>query len=147
MKNFFVPLLLAIALLLPTTITEAADVPDFRSVAGNSVSRGDWRQDSSYYAYVYGSNTLNDNFIERYINLLQQKYPFKLINHDYNDWRSLSGQYLDIWTFRYTGSKRVSSPFLDGRGQFEIWRYKYFSEGRTSFSIKVADGLTYGGNS
>lgn len=41
MKKFLVPVLFAFAILIPTAQVSAADVPDFRQVAGNYVTDGE----------------------------------------------------------------------------------------------------------
>lgn len=128
-------MLLAFAILIPATQVAAADVPDFRQVAGNYVTDGErvHAKKKGYYIYAYQCSVdLRENFAEQYINLLQRN-GLTLINHEANDWRRTSAQYLDKWIFNCRG-RRV-----------EFWRYKYFDQGRTSFSVRVAEGLSYGG--
>lgn len=134
MKKFLIPLVMAFALVLPTIAAEAADVPDFRQVAGNYVTDGERvNSKKGYRIYAYScSVNLRENFAEQYINLLQLN-GLTLVGHEAKDWRKTSAQYLDKWYFNCRGQR------------VEFWRYKYFNEGRTSFSVRVANGLTYAG--
>ena len=136
-KVFTMPLLLMAIFVISsisTTVAEAADVPDFRQVAGNYVRDGERVQSrKGYRVYAYECSVdLRENFAEQYINLLRQN-GLALVGHEANDWRRTSAQYLDKWFFRCKGLT------------VEFWRYKYFGEGRTSFSVRIANGLTYGG--
>ena len=134
MKKVFMICLLAFAVMIPTAIASAADVPDFRQVAGNYVRDGERVQTKKgYRVYAYECSVdLNENFAEQYVQLLSQS-GLSYAGHEANDWRRTSAQYLDKWYF-YCRGQRV-----------EFWRYKYFNEGRTSFSVRISNGLSYGG--
>ena len=136
MKKILLSFLLAFAftIFIPTSQTLAADVPDFRQVAGNYVTNGE-RVNSRKGYRIYGYNcpiNLNENFAEQYIYLLGQ-YGIVCIGHTANDFRRSSAQYIDKWFFNCRGLP------------MEVWRYKYFNEGRTSFSIRISNGLSYAG--
>ena len=126
--------MLAFAILIPSLQAQAADVPDFRQVAGNYVTDGE-RVNSrkGYYVYAYDcSLDLNQNFAAQYINLLRRS-GCSLVGHEAKDFRRTSAQYVDKWYFRC-------------RGQVvEFWQYQYFDQGRISFSVRVGHGLTYAG--
>lgn len=136
-RSFFglLAVMFAIALILPMANTYAADVPDFRRVAGDVVNDGE-RVNSNkgyrVYAYECAVNQY-DYFGEQYVNLLRQR-GLSYRGHDVKDFtRSSSAMYIDKW-------------FFSCRGQnVEFWRVKYYGEGRTSFSVRVANGLSYEG--
>ena len=135
MKKFLLPLLLALAILIPSVQAQAADVPDFRQVAGNYVTDGERvnARKKGYYVYAYNCPLdLRQNFAEQYINLLIRN-GCSFVGHEANDWRRTSAQYLDKWYFRCRGQA------------VEFWQYQYFDQGRISFSVRVGHGLTYAG--
>ena len=152
MKKFFVPLLLAMLMLLPMAISEAADVPDFRTVAGNHVT-DDERVASKkgYNLYSYECDPdLKENFAERYVNLLLKNYPFHLVDHHTNEY-PLSQYYIETWIFRYDGSKKISAFKMSNKGKdyychLELNKYRHIDEETKSFAIRIANGLTYAGN-
>lgn len=138
MKRLFLGLLVvmfAVALVLPMAHAYAADVPDFRRVAGDVVRDGERvnsRKGYRVYAYECAVNQY-DYFGEQYVNLLGQS-GLSYRGHDAKDFtRSSSAMYVDKW-------------FFSCRGQsVEFWRVKYYGEGRTSFSVRVSNGLSYDG--
>lgn len=136
MKKIFSMLVIAVALsiIIPTTYAFAADVPDFRRVAGNVVRDGE-RVNSkinSVYAYECAVNQY-DYFGDQYVSLLRQS-GLSYMGHDAKDFtRTSSAMYIDKWYFSCRGQR------------VEFWRVKYYGEGRTSFSVRVANGLTYEG--
>lgn len=134
MKKILLPILLAFAILTPTAQVSAADVPDFRQIAGNYVTDGErLHAKKGYYIYAYSCSVdLRPNFAEQYINLLRRS-GLTYIGHDYKDFRRTSAQTIEKWFFSCRG-RRV-----------EFWQYNRFNEGRISFSVRVADGLTYAG--
>ena len=133
MKKFFIPLLLVLAILIPTAIVEAADVPSFSRVAGSYVPfklREENRKNGRRTYYYECSVDLRENFATQYINLLRRS-GLNYIGHEAKDWRRTSAQYLDKW-------------ILSCRGQrVEVWQFRYFAQGRMTFSVKVPYGLTY----
>ena len=135
MKKFLLPLLLALVILMPMTALEAADVPSFSRVAGNYVPfklKEDNRKRGHRTYYYECSVDLRENFAAQYINLLKQN-GFSYAGHKANDWRRSSARYLDEYYLNYRGYR------------VELWQYRYFGEGRMTFSIKVPYGLTYEG--
>ncbi len=136
MKKLYVSILVVLAIVasIPLTHATAADVPDFRRVAGDYVTDGE-RVNSrkGYRVYAYDcSLDIRENFAEEYCNLLLQS-GLSYNGHEAKDFRKTSAQYIDKWFFSYRGYP------------VEFWAYRYFSEGRTSFSVRVANGLTYEG--
>ena len=155
MKKFLVPLLLALALLLPTAISEAADVPDFRSVAGNNVTfTGKEVTGSGYVVYGYDCSVdMNENFAEQYMRSLMNNYPFYYSDHFLNDYRKTSAELFENWIFGYSGSKNISTFAMKDhktktvyRAHLVVRRHPNWQNGITHFAIYIANGLTYGGD-
>lgn len=136
MTKIFLPILLAFAIIIPTVQAQAADVPSFSRVAGNYVPfklKENWRKGSGRTYYYECSVNLRENFAAQYINLLKNN-GFTFIGHKASDWRRTSAQYLDEYYLSYRGTR------------VEIWQFRYFDEGRMTFSIKVPYGLSYEGD-
>ena len=126
------------ALLIPTaTVAEAGDIPEFLQVlpAARNYARytgvEDHHKGRRWYHYEWNVN-LRENFGEQYVQILKRN-GCTVVDHRVDDWRRVNAQYIDVWILRFRGQK------------FEVWRYKYFNEGRTSFSVVVPYSLTYGG--
>ena len=135
MKKFLFSFLLAFTLIIPTTQAALEDVPDFREVAGYDVTDGE-RVHSRKGFYVYAYNCPiddDDNFAAEYVEYLTE-WGLTPIGHDYKDFRRTSAQTVEKWFFSCRGLR------------VEFWQYNYYNEGRISFSVRVADGLTYGGD-
>ena len=133
MKNFLVICMLAVAILIPTAIVEAADVPSFSRVAGNYVpfkTKEIWRSKKGRTYYYECSVDLRENFVTQYIDLLK-RYGITYTGHEYKDFRKTSAQYVDKWYFNCRGQR------------LEVWQYRYFAEGRMTFSVKLPYGITY----
>ena len=137
MKKIFLLLLAVVALsvILPMTYAFAADVPDFRRVAGNYVTDGERvnsRKGYRVYAYECAVNQY-DYLGDQYVQLLLES-GLSYMGHEPKDFtRSSSAMYIDKWFFNCRGQR------------VEFWRVKYYGEGRTSFSVRVANGLSYEG--
>ena len=136
MKKYGILLLLVaiFSAFVPLSHADTADVPDFRRVAGNYVTDGE-RVNSrkGYRVYAYDcSLDIRENFAEEYCNLLLQS-GLIYNGHEAKDFRRTSAHYIDKWFFSYRGYP------------VEFWAYRYFDEGRTSFSVRVSNGLTYEG--
>lgn len=137
MKKLLLIWVAAFFILIITSMTyaTAADVPDFRRVAGDVVTDGERvnsKKGYRVYAYECAVNQY-DYFADQYVQLLGQ-FGLYYMGHDYKDFsRSSSAMYIDKWYFSCRGQ------------QVEFWRTKYYGEGRTSFSVRVANGLTYEG--
>ena len=138
MKKLFLGLfavIFSVVVILPMAHAYAADVPVFRRVAGDIVSDGERvnsRKGYRVYAYECAVNQY-DYFGNQYVNLLGQS-GLSYMGHEAKDFtRSSSAMYIDKWFFSCRGQR------------VEFWRVKYFGEGRTSFSVRVANGLTYEG--
>lgn len=138
MKKFLLPMLLTFAVLISAVQVQAygiADVPDFREVAGNDVTDGE-RVNSrkGYRVYAYSCPIDDDDdFAAEYVEYLID-WGLTQIGHEYKDYRRTSAQSVEKWFFTCDGQR------------VEFWQYNYYSEGRISFSVRVANGLTYGGN-
>ena len=133
MKKFLIPFIVTFAIFISTAIVEAADVPSFSRIAGNYVpfkTKEIWKGNGGRTYYYECSVDLRENFATQYINLLRRR-GLNYIGHEAKDWRRTSAKYLDKWA-------------LSCRGQrVEVWQFRYFDEGRMTFSVKVPYGLTY----
>ena len=139
MKKFLLPLMLAFAILIPTIQVSAADVPNFRRVAGDSVRGGKSSNEKGYHIYSYTPRlplTYNGGFVDEYINLLKEN-GLTLIDHSENVFRSPNygggSVYYNYWFFDCRGY----------RVTFKLVRGFDTPDGYTTFSVKVANELTY----
>lgn len=137
MKKFLLPLILVLAILIPMAQVSAADITEFlqavptaRNYARYTGTENNRKECLNIYRYEWNSN-LRENFGEQYVQFLTRN-GCSIVDHRVNDWRRVNAQYLDVWALRFRGQ------------QFEVWRYKYFSEGRTSFTVRVPYSLSYG---
>ena len=154
MKKILLPMLLALAILLPTMQAQAADVPGFYQVGRNYLTFTG-REGSLNGVRVYGydcSVDLNENFAEQYMRALVNNYNFRLIGHYLNDYRRGQAKLFEYWIFAYTGSKRVSTFVHKNPKHLKdpyychlyVGRSKNWQSGTTHFSVKITSGLTYG---
>lgn len=155
MKNFFLPLILAFAILIPTVQAQAADVPGFYQF-GRAYLTFTGKEIGKYQPMrVYGYDCdidLNEEFAEIYMGTLIKKYNFKLIGHYINDYRRGQAKLYEHWVFKYNGSKSVSTfeqkNYADMKNSYYcnlvVGRSKDWNAGITHFSIRIANGLTYG---
>ena len=150
MKKFFVPLLLAVAILIPTAIVEAADVPSFYQIGGRYLTFTGKEVDTKRAMRVYGydcSIDLREDFAEQFMNSL---YNFRLVGHYFNDYIKTSAETFEYWVFVYTGSKNISTFVQEDyqrnhlyNAHLVVGRHKDWQRAITHFSIKIANGLTY----
>ena len=151
MKKFLMPLLLIVAIMIPTAIAEAADVPSFYQVGGNYLTFTGKEVGRKKPIRTYGydcSIDLRENFAEQFMNNL---YNFRLVGHFFNDYRRTSAETFEEWIFVYTGSKRVST-FVEKdhhsnrtyNANLVVGIRKNWQQETTHFFIRVANGLTYG---
>ncbi len=155
MKKLLTVLLFALAIAIPATLAEAADVPGFYQV-GSRYLTFTGREDISkgYRAYGYDCSVdLNEDFAERYMKALVSNYNFQFIDYYVNDYRNQASATLyERWIFAYTGSKRVSKfqhkNIQDRKNPYYchliVGRSNNWQTGIKHFSIRVAYGLTYG---
>ena len=155
MKKFLLPMLLALAILIPSAQVQAADVPGFYQFGG-SYLEFTGREDEHNKGYrVYGyacSVDLDEDFAERYMQNLLSNYNFRLVDYFVNDYRRGQAKLRESWVFEYTGSKRVSEfelfNYADLHNPYychlNVSRYKDWNSEITHFSIRIAYGLTYG---
>ena len=154
MKKLLTVLLFALAIALPVTFAEAADVPGFYQVGGKYLTFTG-REDTSNGFRVYGYDCdidLNENFAEQYMRALMNNYNFRLIGHYVNDYRRGQAKFYERWVFAYTGSKNVSKfqhkNIQDRKNPYYchlvVGVSKDWQSEITHFSIRVAYGLTYG---
>ena len=151
MKKFFVLCMLAFAMLIPTAVVEAADVPSFYQIGGRYLTFTGKEVGKKKPMRVYGydcSVDLRENFAEQFMNSL---YNFKMVGHYFNDYRRTSVETFEYWVFVYTGSKNVATfvqkDHHSGRtynANLVVGRHKNWQRETTHFSIRIADGLTYG---
>ena len=150
MKKFLVPLVLAMAILIPTAQVSAADVPGFHQVGSQYLTfTGRENTGKGYRVYGYDCSVdLNENFAERFMNSLTN---FRLIGHYFNDYRRTTAETFEYWVFTYTGSKNISSFVQKNyknkqtyQANLVVGRHKNWQRETTHFSIQVANGLTYG---
>ena len=149
MKKFLMPVL-AVVLIASITKAQAADVPDF-SLFGNGYLEFTGREvtHKGYICYGYDCSVdLNENFAEQFMNYLVQNCGFQYAGHDFKDFTRTSAETFEYWQFNYLGSKYVyqfqkhkkSTPC-----HLEVGRHKNFQRGITHFSLRIANGLSYGG--
>lgn len=151
MKKFLLTMLLAFAVMIPTTNVEAGDVPDFAQIGGNYVGfSGAENSTKGYILYTYTCNMENDrDLAEQFVRLVTSSYQFKLSGHYTQDFTKTSNTSWEHWYFDYRGSKYVV-PFQRSNREvyachLEISKYRNGQTGVTHFSIRVADGLSYDG--
>ena len=147
MKNFLTVFLLALAIALPATFAEAADVPGFYQFGRDYLYSRGIDNGTGKRSYKYGCSV---DFAEQYVRYLTTNYDFELTGHFFNDYRRTSAETFEEWIFAYTGSKRVAS-FVEKDYQARrsynanlvVGRHKNWEKGDTRFYIRVANGLTY----
>ena len=149
MKKFLLPLMLAVAILIPAAQTQAADVPGFYQVGGRYLTfTGREGTGNGYRVYGYDCSVdLNEDFAEEFMSSLSN---FRLVGHFVNDYKG-KAKSRECWIFVYTGSKNVSKfEYKNMRdrktyyGHLVVGRSKNWQTDITHFSIRVAYGLTYG---
>ncbi len=156
MKRFLAVVLAIFAVLvaIPNVTAEAADVPDFRQVAGRQVkntSRVRWSRDDlgRERHYLYGwSVDLDENFCEQYVNLIQRTGLFKLIANNEGGYTNTK---LTDWYFVYVGPKKNVPTFRTREQDYydvhlSITKSANYRTGDTELTIHVAPRLTYGGD-
>lgn len=156
MKKFLTVLLfaLAMAIALPATLTEAADVPGFHQFGGQYLTFTG-REDTGNGFRVYGYDCdidLDEDFAEQFMLTLVNNYNFQFIDSYVNDYRRGQAKLFERWIFEYTGSKNVSEfqhkNIQDRKNPYYchlfVSRSKNWQSGITHFGIYVAYGLTYG---
>ena len=151
MKKFLIPLLLIVAIMMSTAIVEAADVPGFYQVGGRYLTFTGKEVDKKKAMRVYGydcSVDLREDFAEQFMNSL---YNFRLVGHYFNDYIKTSAETFEYWVFVYTRGKNVSTFVQrdyqrkrDYNAHLVVGRHKNWQRETTHFSIKIANGLTYG---
>lgn len=150
MKKFLM-LVLAFVLIIPIAKAQAADVPNFQDVGGNylTFTGREVAAKKGYICYGYDCDIdLNENFAEQFINYLVQNCGFQFAGHKFDDFTRTSAQTFEYWQFNYVGSKYVA-PFQKSKKSvpchLEVGRSKNYQTGITHFSVRIANGLTYGG--
>ena len=153
MKKFVMSLLLAIAIMIPTVTTKAADVPDFRSVAGNYASYAGTQRSNGYISYDYDCDlNVGDSLVQQYMQLLTGNYPFYYLGNEVNDATRSSAQKFVHLYFGYNGSGYAQPANMGMRKKrnpvychVSIMVCYYYQQGVERIKIRVADGLSYGG--
>lgn len=130
MKKFLLPLVLALAILIPTFAVEAADVPDIRQISPNNIIPNYSIFDSDNSVYVYECKGNSYNYVVQFVQMLTRNYSFKLVDS------GKAGETYD-WELLYTGSKRLAPGYA-----FHI---SVGSE-RNAIDIEIIKGLSYAGH-
>ena len=153
-KKFFVTFAVLVLVLFGYMIAEAADVPDFRQVAGRRVRFTSvvkhWDvSDLKIYKYSW-SVDLEENFIDQYLNLIQRTGLFELIGRDGYD-SEHSNFESGRWIFVYRGPKKrvptFETPDSDSYdAHLFISQWSDYKSGSVGLSIWIAPRLTYGGD-
>lgn len=154
MKKFLTVLLFALAISLPVTFAEAADVPGFHQVGGRHLTFTG-RENTGKGARVYGydcSVDLKENFAEQYLRALVSNYDFVMIDHYVNDYRRGQAKLWDRWVLKYKGSKYASTFVHKNPANLKnpyychmvVSRSKDWNRGITHFAIYVTNNLSYG---
>lgn len=151
-------LALALAVLIPifaAASAEAADVPDFRQIAGRQVEFTSIVKKKNIardriYTYRW-SVDLEENFVEQYVNLIQRGGLFKLTAHKGGNLKSGSTFSREIWVFNYIGSKKHVPTFKTVENDpydahVYIAKDSNYKTGVTDLTIWIAPRLTYGGD-
>ncbi len=149
------PIILALAIIIPAFAAEAADVPDFRAVAGrqvkftNSIKWSNPTANTRFYKYRW-SVDLDENFVEQYVILIQKTGLFTLIAHDVVNYKDGSED-TDKWVFVYKGPKRKVPTFETFnkdpyKAHLTIDKRQKYKKGVVELTIRVAARLTYGGD-
>ena len=142
--------------LLALSVAEAADVPNFRDVAGEFAQLDEFvsGRENEHYSYVCDLDIDRQlNFAEQYVAFLVQYYPFVVTEHYTHDYTRTSAMYAEDWYLEYTGPKHVAkfpALHLEMRGRrypchVHVVRHQMFEEGQTNVGISVAYGLDYAG--
>lgn len=140
MKKFLLSLLLVFAILISAIQAQAADVPNFRRVAGDIVRGGKPSNEiEGYHVYTYTLSlplTYDRSLVEKYISLLKEN-GLTFIKHEEKNFippDSHRGRsHYDYWFFRCKGHFVL----------FQLYQNTYSPDGYTEFSVKVANELTY----
>ena len=152
MKKFFSVLLFALAIAISTTLAEAADVPGFHQFGGDylTFTGKEIGKYNPMRIYGYDCNIdLNEDFAEQFMRTLVNNYDFQFVDHYVKDYRRGQAKMWEYWIFEYTGSKNISTfEHKDKKNRYYcnlvVSRGKNWQTGITHFSIKIANGLTYG---
>ncbi|MBR1397226.1 MAG: hypothetical protein IJ563_06800 [Selenomonadaceae bacterium] len=155
MKKVLISFLLAIAIVIPTATTEAADVPEFRQVAGNYANYiGTQRSHYGFTSYDYNCDlNVGDALVQQYMQFLTSYYPFYFIGNDSSDLRrTANSQDIFYFYFGYNGPT-YAPPVTMGKSKKRNSAYchvavviqHYYAQGYARVKIQVANGLSYGG--
>ena len=159
MKKFLLPMLLALAILLPTMQAQAADVPEFLSVVGNYAEYvgGQNINDKNgvYTTYSYDCDDISfaEDLVVEYCQYLISNYPFAFAGGYENDYTRTSAEKFEVALFNYTGNKYVASFISkDHKRKIQytcnvrVFTHAQYRTGVMRITIGVANGLTYGGD-
>ena len=155
MKKFLLPMFLAFVIFVPAVQTQAADIPNFRRVAGDLVKGGKQFNEEGYHIYKYDiltyDTSLEKSFAESYVSLLQEN-GLNLVDHK----EKIDSQWNtpDFWLEgAWYSSDYHGDWFFDCKGHkvlFSLDRHTMTHGGKNPsrkshmfFSIKVANALTY----
>lgn len=153
MKKVLLIFLECIFMILPLKI-EAADLPDFGDIDKDNLVFKGTQLSHSYdvQVYLWYNVSSDEDFAERYVDLLVNEYPFEYLGH-YVKNANHSNNVSETWFFYYTGSKDVPSFTKKANTadrnsasydcHVTLKRYRNYRSGHTEFTIRVAHGLEY----
>lgn len=146
--------------------SSSADVPDFLKTTGNVVNftgtqiitkNGKETTNKSagnYINYVYEcSIDDDDNFAEKYVELLSSRYSFTQIKYFENDYIKTSARKYENWGFDYNGTKHVDTFKLKDfarKSEYDaaisVTKVSYYDSGISKFIIRISTDLDYDGD-
>ena len=161
MKKFLSVIILSIAILIPTAMVEASDVPEFLSVVGNKATYIGGQQirekpgkvkhgNYNTFAYECDIDAFEDLAVE-YSQYLMSSCPFKVVSGYEDDYIRTSAKRFTAVFFDYTGSKYVSKithtcrhEKRDYSGNLVVLTTEDFQAGTAKIVVHVPVELTYG---
>ena len=111
MKKFLLPLLLVLAIFLPTTVASAADIPNIRQISPNIKYLVATFETDPTYVYECKDGKFFD-YAAQYSELLIKEYPFKLT-------LKYSDDETKLWALTYNGTKKFA-PIADTENHVTI---------------------------
>ncbi|MBQ4495452.1 MAG: hypothetical protein II968_06760 [Selenomonadaceae bacterium] len=132
MKKFLLPVLLALAIFLPTTAALAADIPNIRQISPNNIKYlvATFENDPNYI-YECNDGKFFD-YAQQYSELLIKEYSFKLALNYSNDETK-------VWALTYTGTKNFA-PITDTENHIMI------TATAGSIILIISKDISYEGN-
>lgn len=133
MKKFLLPLILAVAILIPTAQVSAANIPDIRQINSNIQP-----EYATFYANysTYSYNCKNARqCAAQFVQMLTRNYSFKIVIN------SNAAEEFPEWTLVYTGSKKL--PNIHNAN---VSNHVIVSASSNDIEIDIVKGLSYAGH-